>query len=108
MRPPAKLSGELLARKGQALPTGGFAYATIALDQPLPPPGTTALVRYAAAPACDAVAPRRQPHGRAGAAARAVGPARRRTGSRSRCASIASATVGCGSSAPGTNAPARM
>jgi hypothetical protein len=56
MRPPAKLSGELLARKGEALPTGGFAYARLALDHPLPPPGATALVRYAAAPASMTVA----------------------------------------------------
>jgi len=49
MRAPARLSGELLARRGQALPTGGFAYASIALDQPLPAAERTALVRYGAA-----------------------------------------------------------
>jgi hypothetical protein len=56
MRAPARLSGELLARKGEALPTGGFAYATLALDQPPPASKTAALVRYGSAVARDAVA----------------------------------------------------
>lgn len=74
MRAPARLSGELLARKGQALPSGGLAYATMALDQPLPSCGTSALVRYGSVPAQDALAReasrrttaerRRQPSGR--------------------------------------------
>jgi hypothetical protein len=38
MRSAARLTGELLARKGQATPTGGFASAAIALSQPLPAP----------------------------------------------------------------------
>jgi hypothetical protein len=32
----AKLTGDLLVRKGQAIPTGGFAHAGIELSQPLP------------------------------------------------------------------------
>ena len=35
MRAPARLNAELLARKGQALPTSGFAYTSIAHDEPL-------------------------------------------------------------------------
>jgi hypothetical protein len=34
----ARLTGALLARKGHAAPTGGFAYPTIDLSQPLPAP----------------------------------------------------------------------
>jgi hypothetical protein len=34
----ARLTSALLARKGQAFPTGGFAYPTIDLGQPLPAP----------------------------------------------------------------------
>lgn len=73
MRAPARLSGELLARKGQALPTGGLAYATMTLDQPLPSYGPAVLVRYGSLPAQDALAQgasrrtaerRRQPAGR--------------------------------------------
>ena len=74
MRAPARLSGELLARKGQALPTGGLAYAAMTLDQPLPSYGSAALVRYGSLPAQDALAQggsrrtsaerRRQPAGR--------------------------------------------
>lgn len=56
MRAPARLSGELLARKGQALPTGGLAYATMAVDQPLPAYRIAAPVRYASLPALDALA----------------------------------------------------
>jgi len=36
MAQPARLTGELLARKGQALPTGGFAYAKLDLVPPQP------------------------------------------------------------------------
>jgi hypothetical protein len=36
MAQPARLTGELLARKGQALPTGGFACAKLDLVPPLP------------------------------------------------------------------------
>lgn len=73
MRAPARLSGELLARKGQALPTGGLAYATMTLDQPLPSYGPAVLVRYGSLPAQDALTQgasrrtaerRRQPAGR--------------------------------------------
>ncbi|HSA82723.1 MAG TPA: hypothetical protein VLE23_18035 [Geminicoccaceae bacterium] len=35
----ARLTSALLARKGQAFPTGGFACPTIDLGQPLPAPG---------------------------------------------------------------------
>jgi hypothetical protein len=54
MRAPARLSGELLARKGQALPTGGLGYAAMAPDQPLPSYGHPVLVRYGSLPAQDA------------------------------------------------------
>jgi hypothetical protein len=74
MRAPARLSGELLARKGQALPTGGLAYATMTFDQPLPAYGPPVLVRHGSLPAQDARAhggsrrttaePRRPPAGR--------------------------------------------
>ena len=56
MRAPARLSGELLARKGQALPSGGLGYAAMTLDQPLPSAGTSALVRYGSPAARDALA----------------------------------------------------
>jgi hypothetical protein len=36
MAQPARLTAELLARKGQALPTGGFAYAKLDLVPPQP------------------------------------------------------------------------
>jgi hypothetical protein len=36
MAQPARLTSGLLARKGQALPTGGFAYARLDLVPPLP------------------------------------------------------------------------
>jgi hypothetical protein len=36
MAQPARLTGELLARKGQALPTGGFAHAKLDLLPPQP------------------------------------------------------------------------
>jgi hypothetical protein len=36
MAQPARLTGELLARKGQALPTGGFAHAKLDLVPPQP------------------------------------------------------------------------
>jgi hypothetical protein len=36
MAQPARLTGELLARKGEALPTGGFAYAKLDLVPPQP------------------------------------------------------------------------
>ena len=74
MRAPARLSGELLARKGHALPAGGLTYTAMTLDQPLPSYGTHALVRYGSLPAQDALARdgshrtlaerRRQPAGR--------------------------------------------
>jgi hypothetical protein len=35
-----KLTSDLLVRKGQAIPTGGFAHAGIDLSQPLPAPTT--------------------------------------------------------------------
>ncbi|MCE3247284.1 MAG: hypothetical protein K0R41_1109 [Geminicoccaceae bacterium] len=38
MTQPARLTSALLARKGQAFPTGGVAGATIDACQPLPPP----------------------------------------------------------------------
>ena len=40
MTQPARLTSALLARKGEALPTGGFAGAAIDAGQPLPPPAT--------------------------------------------------------------------
>jgi hypothetical protein len=36
MAQPARLTGDLLARKGHALPTGGFAYAKLDLVPPQP------------------------------------------------------------------------
>jgi hypothetical protein len=38
MAQPARLTAELLARKGQALPTGGFAHAKLDLVPPQPSP----------------------------------------------------------------------
>lgn len=38
MSQPARLTGDLLARKGQAFPTGGFAAAALGLVPPLPAP----------------------------------------------------------------------
>ena len=38
MTQPARLTSALLARKGQAYPTGGFAYPAMDLGQPLPGP----------------------------------------------------------------------
>jgi len=75
MRAPARLSGELLARKGQALPAGGLAYAAMTLDQPLPACGRPALVRYGSLPAQDALA---QDGGRRTTVQRRRRPARRR------------------------------
>jgi hypothetical protein len=39
-----KLTSDLLVRKGQASPTGGFAHAGIDLSQPLPAPTTLDLL----------------------------------------------------------------
>ena len=47
MRSAARLTGELLARKGHATPTGGFASAAIALSQSLPAPDERGLGRLA-------------------------------------------------------------
>ena len=45
----ARLTGDLLVRKGQASPTGGFAHAGIELSQPLPAPTTLDLSRIGTA-----------------------------------------------------------
>jgi hypothetical protein len=50
MTEPARLTPELLARKGQALPTTGFAHA-VALGRPLLGPDQHAPGRYDGAPA---------------------------------------------------------
>ena len=39
MTQPARLTSALLARRGQAFPTGGFADPAVDLGQPLPAPG---------------------------------------------------------------------
>jgi hypothetical protein len=57
MRPPARLTGELLARKGEALPATGMATATLALA-----PTRPTLVRAGVAASSDGE--RRQPAGR--------------------------------------------
>jgi hypothetical protein len=41
----AKLTSELLVRKGQAMPTGGFAHGGIDLCQPLPGPARLEMAR---------------------------------------------------------------
>jgi hypothetical protein len=38
MQQPARLTSDLLARRGRAFPTGGLAYPGIDLSQPLPAP----------------------------------------------------------------------
>jgi hypothetical protein len=64
MRPPARLTGELLARKGEALPATGMATATLALA-----PTRPTLVRAGVAASSDGErrgsrSERRQPAGR--------------------------------------------
>jgi hypothetical protein len=55
MTEPARLTPELLARKGQALPTTGFAHA-VALGRPLLGPDQRARGRYDGAPRAGAEA----------------------------------------------------
>jgi hypothetical protein len=69
MAEPARLTSALLARKGQALPTGGFAHAKLALMPPLPPT-TTKLERDCCGLAPSSASPRVRrpaPQARAGA-----------------------------------------
>ena len=54
MREPAKLTADLLARRGQALPTTGFGSPSLALAELLPAPDKSTLRRYATAAANDA------------------------------------------------------
>jgi len=68
MARPARLTGALLARKGQAMPTGGFAHARLDLSPPQPParadrPPPAAPAQEAPPEAGDPVAPapRRRP-----------------------------------------------
>ena len=68
MAQPARLTGELLARKGQALPTGGFAYAKLDLVPPQPSAARleqqrcgTSLARDALLPDLRRPAPAHQP-----------------------------------------------
>ena len=68
MARPARLTGELLARKGQALPTGGFAYAKLDLVPPQPSAARldeqrwgTALTGAALLPDLRRPAPRHEP-----------------------------------------------
>ena len=51
MTEPARLTAELLARKGQALPTTGFAHAVVALGRPMLGSDQHAPARYDGAPA---------------------------------------------------------
>ena len=57
----ARLTSALLARKGQAFPTGGFAYPTIDLGQPLPAPDKLSAPRRGMALARGALATQLQP-----------------------------------------------
>ena len=68
MAQPARLTGELLARKGQALPTGGFAHAKLDLVPPQPSSARleqqrsgTPLTREALLPDLRRPAPRHEP-----------------------------------------------
>jgi hypothetical protein len=68
MAQPARLTGELLARKGEALPTGGFAYAKLDLVPPQPSAAGleqqrcgTSLAREALLPDLRRPAPRHEP-----------------------------------------------
>ena len=57
----ARLTSALLARKGQAFPTGGFACPTIDLGQPLPAPEKLSPPRRGTALARGALATQLQP-----------------------------------------------
>jgi hypothetical protein len=68
MAQPARLTAELLARKGQALPTGGFAHAKLDLVPAQPSAATleqqrcgTSLTREALLPDLRRPAPRHEP-----------------------------------------------
>jgi hypothetical protein len=68
MAQPARLTGALLARKGQALPTGGFAYAKLDLVPPQPSAARleqrrcgTSLTQEALLPDLRRPAPRHEP-----------------------------------------------
>jgi hypothetical protein len=67
-----RLTSDLLVRKGQAIPTGGFAHAGIELSQPLPAPAALgpARVNGAAAPGPLTVDAARSPGRRRAGAAR--------------------------------------
>jgi hypothetical protein len=73
MAQPAKLTSALLARKGQALPTGGFAHAKLALIPPQPTAAKLARQCCDAASSEGPAAPikrsAREPGGRRGRAA---------------------------------------
>jgi hypothetical protein len=68
----ARLTSDLLVRKGQAIPTGGFAHAGIELGQPLPAPAALGAARAngvaAPGPLPADLAPARSPGRRAGVA----------------------------------------
>jgi hypothetical protein len=57
----ARLTSALLARRGQAFPTGGFACPTIDLGQPLPAPDKLSAPRRGMALARGALATQLQP-----------------------------------------------
>jgi hypothetical protein len=57
MAQPARLTGALLARKGEALPTGGFAYAQLDLAPPQPSTARREQQRYGTSPAREALPP---------------------------------------------------
>jgi predicted transcriptional regulator len=69
-----RLTSDLLVRKGQAIPTGGFAHAGIELSQPLPAPAARGAARVngvpAPAPLAVDAAPARSPGRRTATAAR--------------------------------------
>ncbi|HEX3207945.1 MAG TPA: hypothetical protein VHQ91_01100 [Geminicoccaceae bacterium] len=67
----ARLTSDLLVRKGQAIPTGGFAHAGIELSQPLPAPAALGAAHANGVPA---------PGPLAADAAPARSPGRRRAG----------------------------
>jgi hypothetical protein len=72
MRGRARLTSDLLVRKGQAIPTGGFAHAGIELSQPLPASARLGIPRatglLAPSPLSVRTAPGRAPGHRPGAA----------------------------------------
>jgi hypothetical protein len=57
MAQPARLTGELLARKGEALPTGGFAYTKLDLVPPQPSTARLEQQRCGTSPAREALLP---------------------------------------------------